>query len=422
MLCRSRGRRNRISPYTWRSSSLDCKRTMDESFEAGLTARVDAMLDACTRCGKCVEACPITEPAGVADAIRATSSPASSIFCARGDGTAAARNWANACVLSGECIKACDYGVNPRFLLAMARRCDGAPEDEPRGRRRKGRRWFPQGRPRRHACSRACSSRTNCWNGSASARRPVPRAAEAPDFVFYTGCNVLKTPHIALLALDIMDALGVTYQVMGGPTPLLRHRADARRRHRDLRPGRREHARQARRTAKPARCSPGARAATCSSPRRRCRRSSDMRGARPFEMTPFMLFLASDLDQLKPLLRERGADADRAASPPRHPGRHGGGRGAPARGARYRDRRAAASGGRVDEQCASRPCRHYQARIPAERARGARSRRRRRAGRGLSFRPSRTVRARARLAVPHPEHARDRRRQHGAQATITSSG
>ena len=49
---------------------------------------------------------------------------------------------------------------------------------------------------------------------SASAATP----AEAPDFVFYTGCNVLKTPHIALLALDIMDALGVTYQVMGGPS------------------------------------------------------------------------------------------------------------------------------------------------------------------------------------------------------------
>ena len=36
--------------------------------------------------------------------------------------------------------------------------------------------------------------------------------------MFYTGCNVLKTPHIALLALDIMDALDITYDVMGGPT------------------------------------------------------------------------------------------------------------------------------------------------------------------------------------------------------------
>jgi Fe-S oxidoreductase len=41
---------------------------------------------------------------------------------------------------------------------------------------------------------------------------------ETPDVVFYTGCNVLKTPHIALLALDILDALGVSYRVMGGPS------------------------------------------------------------------------------------------------------------------------------------------------------------------------------------------------------------
>ena len=37
-----------------------------------------------------------------------------------------------------------------------------------------------------------------------------------PDVVFYTGCNVLKTPHIALLCLDIFDLLGVDYEVMGG--------------------------------------------------------------------------------------------------------------------------------------------------------------------------------------------------------------
>ena len=39
-----------------------------------------------------------------------------------------------------------------------------------------------------------------------------------PEVVFYTGCNVMKTPHIALLALDIMDAMGVRYRVMGGPS------------------------------------------------------------------------------------------------------------------------------------------------------------------------------------------------------------
>jgi hypothetical protein len=39
-----------------------------------------------------------------------------------------------------------------------------------------------------------------------------------PEVVFYTGCNLMKTPHIALLCLDIMDAMGVRYQVMGGPS------------------------------------------------------------------------------------------------------------------------------------------------------------------------------------------------------------
>ena len=49
---------------------------------------------------------------------------------------------------------------------------------------------------------------------SASVSAPV----ELPDFAFYTGCNVLKTPHIALLALDIMDALSLNYQVMDRPS------------------------------------------------------------------------------------------------------------------------------------------------------------------------------------------------------------
>ena len=34
-----------------------------------------------------------------------------------------------------------------------------------------------------------------------------PPRTDLPDVVFYTGCNVLKTPHIALLCLDIMYSL-----------------------------------------------------------------------------------------------------------------------------------------------------------------------------------------------------------------------
>jgi len=49
-------------------------------------------------------------------------------------------------------------------------------------------------------------------------RAAATPSEELPDFVFYTGCNVLKTPHIALLALDIMDRLAISYRVLGGPS------------------------------------------------------------------------------------------------------------------------------------------------------------------------------------------------------------
>ena len=39
---------------------------MGNFFEDTLSGRVEEMIDACTRCGKCVEACPVKAPAGVA--------------------------------------------------------------------------------------------------------------------------------------------------------------------------------------------------------------------------------------------------------------------------------------------------------------------------------------------------------------------
>jgi len=74
----------------------------DTSFETALGARVDDMLDACTRCGKCVEACPSVAPAGIADASSTDIISGILDILRTGDGPEASRKWASACMRSGD--------------------------------------------------------------------------------------------------------------------------------------------------------------------------------------------------------------------------------------------------------------------------------------------------------------------------------
>jgi Fe-S oxidoreductase len=273
------------------------------SFETALNSRVDQMLDACIKCGKCVDICPSVQPAGIAGAGPQDVIAGVLDLVRTGEGPDASRRWAASCMLSGECIKACDYGVNPRFLLAMARvamsrRTSGLPE-----RRRDGVLKYRSTSQDVAVLSRlqlGAAVLERLGQGAASVAKP----GEPPDFVFYTGCNVLKTPHIALLALDIMDRLGISYQTMGGPSHccgIMQMRAG------DVEMSGRMGSAS---IEKMSHSKSGQVLSWCPSCYVQFTETTlptieKQRGARPFEMTPFIRFLRARLDDLKPHLRKR---------------------------------------------------------------------------------------------------------------------
>ena len=286
---------------------------MGNFFEVALQGRVAEIIDACTRCGKCVEVCPVKAPAGVMAPAQEVVSGVIDIL-RNGDGPQASRRWASTCMLTGDCIEACDYGVNPRFMLTMARLAMAKASAEPREQRRQGVETF-----RKLNREVTVQSRMQLEDdflarlGQKPPPCPPPQAGEgrvgggedargapAPDFVFYTGCNLLKTPHIALLALDIMDALGVRYQVMGGPT----HCCGIG----QLRTGDTAVSANMAETTLKKLARSGQVLTWCAS----CQVQftevmlpayERQVGSRPFEMTPFMRYLGERLEDLRPLLR-----------------------------------------------------------------------------------------------------------------------
>jgi Fe-S oxidoreductase len=273
---------------------------MNTDFERALEERAAAMADACIQCGACVEACPAVGPAGI-------EAPPPDVIggvldvVRHGAGNAAGRLWASSCVLSGDCIPACDYGVNPRFLLGMARVAMAQAANSKTDQRRRGVENFRKvNREVTHLSRMQLDDAMLARLGQGA---QAPRANDEPaDFIFYTGCNVLKTPHIALLCLDIMDTLGITYEVMGGPS----HCCGVV----QLRTGDTETSgRVAENTLdKLSRSKSGQVVSWCPSCYVQFSETTlptieKMRGARPFEMTPFMRFLAQHIERLRPAMR-----------------------------------------------------------------------------------------------------------------------
>jgi len=181
------------------------------TFETGLAAQTADILSKCVACGACAEVCPMPAPAGItADPKTLTQGI---VTLLRGGVDEDARRWASVCSGSGHCIPACEYGVNPRLMLALARTANAAHQPAPARRKVAFDRFGAMTKGVRVLSRLQLPPET-----LARFHPPREEAEERPEVIFYTGCNVLKTPHIALLALDIMDALNVRYSVTGGPS------------------------------------------------------------------------------------------------------------------------------------------------------------------------------------------------------------
>src|SRR5262245_533104 len=92
------------------------------AFVASLDARAREIVELCSRGGGCGEVCPTPEPAGVerSDPVSVVTQVLE-LLKGGGDPASAGARWAETCTGSGACRKACDDGVNPRFMLALTR-------------------------------------------------------------------------------------------------------------------------------------------------------------------------------------------------------------------------------------------------------------------------------------------------------------
>ncbi len=275
------------------------------SFMAALDQRTSQILKSCTSCGKCVEVCPMTAPAGVH--ISETDGKSKAVaggvlnIIQTGNGPEESGRWANACSGSGHCIDACEYGVNPRFMLGLARAALRRGQDATLDTARDG---SAQG-------FRILGSSVRVLSQLQLSPDQLQRLGqirggvqpENPDIIFYTGCNVLKTPHIVLLCLDILDALGVSYQVMGGPAyccGVIQFRTG------DLEGFERMSGRTIDKLAQANKSEVLSWCPSCQVHLGEAAlQTTSVDGENPFDLNAFVVYLASKLDALKPLMTRR---------------------------------------------------------------------------------------------------------------------
>ncbi|MCA0305060.1 MAG: (Fe-S)-binding protein [Proteobacteria bacterium] len=182
------------------------------SYAERLETLANEAADRCTGCGACFAACPTAREIGldpgparerVGDLVALTRG------AAPGDDL---QRWLGACDGSARCTASCPEGINVRQWVTIARlKAIEATRATEVGAANAAKRFRHMAQSVRLLASMQLPSET-------LRRIQQPAEQRRAEVLFYTGCNVLRTPHIVLNVMDILDALELDFDVVGGPS------------------------------------------------------------------------------------------------------------------------------------------------------------------------------------------------------------
>ncbi len=167
--------------------------------------------DRCTGCGKCFEVCPTAREIGL-DAAEAKVRVGELAALTVNGGPAAdgLQKWLNACDGSARCTDACPEGINVRQWVTIAKmKALNATRPREVGAANAAGRFRHMAQAVRLLASMQLPSET-------LKKILEPAERRTAEILFYTGCNVLRTPHIVLNVMDILDAMQLDFDVVGG--------------------------------------------------------------------------------------------------------------------------------------------------------------------------------------------------------------
>lgn len=164
--------------------------------------------EACTRCGKCVEVCPVVPfdpllmgatPSEIVDGVIGFAEATSPRVL-----QPASKAWIEQCNGCGDCIPVCPVNINPRRMLMLANsRLSAVYQPTPHL-------FQKMARSIRILVSMQLIPED-------TARLMRPSGKEHADVIFYTGCNPVRNPNLLFNSMMLLDALSVNYEVVGGP-------------------------------------------------------------------------------------------------------------------------------------------------------------------------------------------------------------